>query len=246
LIAGFAVAGAKYYLGVQTAKFLLRPNGQAGFRRPGGKESVMPIRNLPFSSQLGLAVCVAFVATAIPALGATDFSISATNVTMPVSGNGSTKYTVTGIPITGTLNVSCQYSGPVTDANLPTCTYGPVHSPVPVDADQTVSGNISFFPYGAAIPANSLRRGHVPSKALALAGTLLLGLGFLRRRGERPLLMVFALASLFGALELSACGGAAMNGMTPGTYQFTLQAANVGTLNNLAAGASTNISVTVP
>jgi hypothetical protein len=58
--------------------------------------------------------------------------------------------------------------------------------------------------------------------------------------------MAFALASLFGALGLSACGGAAMNGMTPGTYQFTLQAANVGTLNNLAAGASTNISVTVP
>jgi hypothetical protein len=245
-MAGFAVAGAKYYLGAQTAKFLLRPNGQAGFGRPGGKESVMPIRNLPFSSQLGLAVCVAFVATAIPALGATEFSISATNVAMPVSGNGSTQYTVTGIPVTGTLNVTCQYSGPSTEANLPTCTYGPVHSPVPVNAGQSVSGNIAFFPYGAPIPASSQRPGHVPPKALALAGTLLLGLGFVRRRGGRPFLMAFALASLFGALGLSACGGAAMNGMTPGTYQFTLQAANVGTLNNLAAGASTNISVTVP
>jgi hypothetical protein len=57
--------------------------------------------------------------------------------------------------------------------------------------------------------------------------------------------MVLALVSVFGALGLSGCAGA-MNGMTPGTYQFTLQAANAATLNNLAAGASTNISVTVP
>jgi len=58
--------------------------------------------------------------------------------------------------------------------------------------------------------------------------------------------MFFALASLFGAVSLSACGGAAMNGMTQGTYQYTLQAENAGTVNNLTASASTNISVTVP
>jgi hypothetical protein len=206
----------------------------------------MPIRNRSFSSQLGLAVCLAFVATAVPAFGSTEFSISATNVTMPIKGNGSTQYTVSGIPITGTLNVTCQYSGPVTDANLPTCTYGPLHSPMPVNAGQTVSGNISFFPYGSAIPASSKRSVHIQSKALALAGTLLLGLGFRRRCGGRRLLMFFALASLFGAVSLSACGGAAMNGMTQGTYQYTLQAENAGTVNNLTASASTNISVTVP
>jgi hypothetical protein len=211
----------------------------------GGKESVMQPRSTPFLSRLALAVCLGSLAAAVPALGSTGFSIAAPNVTMPASGNGSTQYTVTGIPITGTLNVTCQYSGPSTEANLPTCTYGPVHAPMQVNAGQTVTGDISFYPYGAPIPASSQRPGRAAPKALAIAGTLLLGLGFLGRRGGRPLLIVLVGASLAGALGLSACTGP-MNAMTPGAYQYTLQAANVGTLNNLAAGASTNITVTVP
>ncbi len=164
---------------------------------------------------------------------------------MPASGNGSTQYTVSGIPITGTLSVTCQYSGPATGANLPTCTYGPVAAPEQVKAGQTVTGTVLFYPYGVAIPQSSQRRGHGPSAALALAGTILLGLGLRRRSREGLLTMLLALASLSGALGFSACTGP-MNAMTPGTYEYTLQAANAGTLNNLAAGVSANISVTVP
>jgi hypothetical protein len=104
----------------------------------------MQVRDLPFSSQLALAICLGLIAAAVPALGSTEFSIAATNVTMPASGNGSTQYTVSGIPITGTLTVSCQYSGPATEANLPTCTYGPVHAPEQVKAGQTLTGTILF------------------------------------------------------------------------------------------------------
>jgi hypothetical protein len=205
----------------------------------------MRVRDLPFSFQLGLAVSLGFIVAAVPASGSAEFSIAATNVTMPTSGNGSTQYTVTGIPITGTLNVSCQYSGPATEANLPTCTYGPVHAPEPVNAGQTVAGTILFYPYGAAIPAGQQRKDHGPSTALAFAGALLLGLGFRRRCRSSQLSMVLALASMAGTMGLSACGGA-MNVTTPRTYQYTLQAADAGTLNNLSAGASTNITVTVP
>jgi len=63
---------------------------------------------------------------------------------MPIKGNGSTQYTVSGIPITGTLNVTCQYSGPVTDANLPTCTYGPLHSPMARQFPPVQSGLCTF------------------------------------------------------------------------------------------------------
>lgn len=205
----------------------------------------MQLRDLPFSFRIALVVCLGFIGASASALGAPEFAISATNVTMPVSGNGSTQYTVTGIPITGTLTVSCRYSGPPTEANLPTCTYGPVHAPEPVNAGQTVTGTILFYPYGAAIPADSPRTGHGPSTALALAGALLLGLGFRRRWRGWLVLIALAMGSLVSVLELSACTGA-MNSMTAGSYQYTIAAGNAGSLNNLAAEASTNITVTVP
>jgi hypothetical protein len=205
----------------------------------------MQLRGLPFTFQLAVAVCLGFIAAAVPAWGSTEFTITATNVTMPASGGtGATQYTVTEIPNTGTLTVTCQYSGPATEANLPTCTYGPVRAPEPVNAGQTVTGTIFFYPYGSAIPADRQRTNPRPSTALAFAGALLLGFGF-RRRRRGLLLVVLALATLAATMGLSACTGA-LNAMTPGTYQYTLQAGNVGSLNNLAAGASTNISVTVP
>jgi hypothetical protein len=89
-------------------------------------------------------------------------------VTMPVSGNGSTQYTVTGIPITGTLTVSCRYSGPPTEANLPTCTYGPVHAPEPVNAGQTVTGTILF--YRACACRGTLAGTRFPSQVARMAG----------------------------------------------------------------------------
>ena len=205
----------------------------------------MNLRGLPFSLLIALSLCWLLMGASVSAWATPEFAISATNVTMPASGTGSTQYSVTGIPITGTLTVSCQYSGPASEANLPTCTYGPARAPETVNAGQTVKGTILFYPYGAAIPADSRRASRGPMTAMALAGAVLLGLGFRRRRRGLLLLVVLALGSMVSALGLSACTGA-MNVMTPGSYQYTIAAGNSGSLNNLAAEASTNITVTVP
>jgi hypothetical protein len=182
-----------------------------------------------------------------PALAVTPFAITATNVTMPSTGNGSSQYTVTGIPGTGTMTFACQYSGPATQAKIPIC---PMTPPVlyQVVAGQTLMGSISFYPYGSAIPAG-LRRaphrsGYLPGAGLALAGALLLGF---RCRVSRWLtLAILAVGALPGLAAISACGGSG-NGMTPGTYPYTVSAqwesSGPAILGNQT---TTTITVTVP
>ncbi len=174
---------------------------------------------------------------------APEFAVAAANVTMPSNGNGQSAYTVTGIPMNGNLAVTCQYSGPATQASIPDCSYGPIAA-IPVTTGQTVKGTISFYPAGVGVPQVAGRRGQGPAARLALAGALLLGFGLRLRRGGLAML-VLAAASLAAVSGLSACVGG-FNGMTPGTYQYTITAGVSGTLNNLAIGTSTTIDVTVP
>lgn len=62
------------------------------------------------------------LAVATRASASTPFAVTATNVTVSVSGSGVTSYTVTGIPMTGSLIMSCQYSGSQTiKAKIPIC-----------------------------------------------------------------------------------------------------------------------------
>ena len=77
----------------------------------------------------------------------------------------------------------------------------------------------------------------------ALAAVLLLGLGF-RRRGRSWLaLAVLCVAFLAG---MTACGGSS-NGMTPGTYPYTITAVNNATSTTpLSVMVNTTINVTVP
>ena len=204
----------------------------------------MQLRRLPpFSLQILLVLCFALIAFGGAGAATPQFGITAANVTMPSSGMGQSAYTVTGIPITGNLGVVCQYSGPATQASLPDCSYGPF-AQWPVTAGQTFTGAIEFYPAGVGVPQERREPGHAPEAGLALGGALLLGLGLRRTRGWLSLVMLAAV-SLAGLAGLCACVGG-MNGMTPGTYQYTITAGNTGTLNNLAAGASTTISVTVP
>lgn len=204
----------------------------------------MQIRRISVFLQLVTASCLAFAGA--NALAANQFAISATNVTMPGSGLGSTKYTVAEIPMTGTLNVSCQYAGSAMDAKVPTCTYGPAHAPTQVDAGQTLTGTIYFYPYGSAIPAEQHRPGSAPEAGLALAGALMLGFG-LRRNSRRWLaLLLLTAGCLAGMTAISACTGA-MNPGTPGTYQYTLTAANESSgVAPLGQAVSTTVTVTVP
>ena len=177
-------------------------------------------------------------------MAAEPYAVTATDVTMPKSGIGITDYTVSGIPINGTLTVGCTYSGPTTTAHIPICTYGPAHAPDPVTAGQTVTGSINFYPYGSAIPATAQSTKSAWPAGAVLAAGLLIGFG-IRRKMPRWLAAVVLVAGIGGAIAVTGCGGGG-NGMTPGTYSYTISATNGGELNPLLAEASTKISVTIP
>jgi hypothetical protein len=122
-----------------------------------------------------------------------EYAISATNVTMPTNGTrGYSQYTVSAIPMTGTLAVNCQYVGVQPVSEAPICGYGPIVGPAQVDAGQTVTGSIGFLPAGSAVPTG-LRRNRHAAGGLALAGVLLLGFG-LRRRVRMWLALVLIVA----------------------------------------------------
>lgn len=188
-----------------------------------------------------IIVCglILILATGVPMRAATaPFAITATNVTMSPGSNPVSQFTVTGIPLTGTLTIGCAFSGAAGMASkAPICPMTPPRAPYQVSAGGTVQGAIAFYPPGGPIPAAA------PVAGAALAGVLLLGLGF-RRMGRSWLaLVVLCVAFLAG---MTACGGSS-NGMTPGTYPYTISASNEsGSTTPLGQQVSTTINVTVP
>lgn len=160
---------------------------------------------------------------------------------MPASGTGITKYTVSEIPIRGNLSINCAYSGPQTHADLPVCDGGPSEL-IPVNAGQTVTGSVVFYPYGSGVPAVKGAQQDLPASGLVLVGALLIGFSFRRKALRWPIPILFTLAC---ATALTACGGST-NGTTPGTYQYTVSAETASSNDPLAAQAATTISVTVP
>jgi hypothetical protein len=204
---------------------------------------------LRFSLLFGCGVLALACALAgVQAQAATPFTITASNVTMPSSGNGYSQYSVTNIPVTGTMSISTSYAGTETQAKMPTCANTP---PVvyQVKAGGTLSGTIACYPYGAGIPA-SLPQGRRSSRAaaagLAFAGALLFGLGLRRRMRCWLVMTVLAAGTLAGLAGIGACGGSS-NGMTPGTYPYTFMATNSPTSGlGPVWEATTTINVTVP
>jgi hypothetical protein len=192
-------------------------------------------------------LALAFGFTWVDAHAATPFTIAAIDVTMPSSGVGLSQFSISGIPITGTLALSCVYEGKEPLMKVPVC---PLTPPIAyqVTAGGALKGTITFYPYGVPVPA-SVPRGRGSSRAaveLAFVGALLVGFG-LRRRMRRWLaltaLMVGSWAFLVG---IDACGGSS-SGMTPGTYPYTISAVNQNSLTNSPiAEATTTINVTVP
>ena len=200
----------------------------------------------------GSLFAVACALSGVHALAVAPFAITATDVTMPSSGLGSSEFTVTGIPGAGNVTIGCAYSGPATVAKIPQyCgTVGAPTIPVP-SGETTFSGTILFVPYGQVPPpgmgelrGSPLTSGHLPAACLAMAGALMLGFSF-RRRARRWLAMVvFATVALAGLAGISGC--VVGNIMTPGTYQYTISAAFNNPLNNVITTTTTNINVTVP
>lgn len=201
----------------------------------------------------------------VPARAATPYAITAANLTMPANDQpttsgggtsfqlGSSQFTVTGVPAEGTLTIGCQYVGPITSAKIPQqCgIVGPGQIPVQA-GETTVTGTVYFVPYDeGTIPSLAqLRRlprpaNHLPATALALAGTLMLGFGFRRRHRRALFLSVFAVATLVAATGITACGGTATTGMTPGKYPYTLSAGFTETGSTAMQTASTTVTLTV-
>jgi hypothetical protein len=198
------------------------------------------------TSAIVIAFCIAAGVSLAPrAIASTAFAITATNVTMPASGNGMSNFTVTGIPITGSLAMDCQYSGPSTTAKIPLCGGGPSVQ-VPVTEGQSYSGVVYFRPSNSTVPADSQKtaRNRASAAMVSLAGAVLLCFGFGRRSSRRSLLLAAICA--FAILPvISACGDN-YNGMTPGTYSYTITAGNSAELNPLIVATSTTVNVTVP
>jgi hypothetical protein len=179
------------------------------------------------------------------------YSISATPVNGASGATEQVQYTVSNIPIAGTLTVNCQYSGSSTfqeQAKLPVCGVGPLVG-FTVSAGQTLSGTIGLTPWGAPLPASFKgRRGKRSAEGAAgwmLAGALLLGLGLRRRTRRWQTLAGMAAAGLLISFGVSACGGSS-NGPMPGVYVYTVTA-NVepNPMTPLGQGVTTNVNVTV-
>jgi hypothetical protein len=191
------------------------------------------------------------------------FAIAATNVTMPsvavtTDSNGDTdihlgvsQFTVTGIPGSGTLTIGCQYSGPVTEANIPRqCgVVGPGQFPVPA-GEAALNGVIYFVPDGLITPGLAQLHnvphptGHLSAASAALPGALMLGFGWGRRVRRRFALAVLAVGTLVGLTGIGGCGASFI--LTPGNFPYTISAEFQETGTNVLQSATTSVIVTLP
>ena len=123
-------------------------------------------RPLLLAGLLLTAICGLTGARALAASGPT---ITATGFTMPSSGNGTSQFTVTGFPGDGTVIIGCVYAGTNIEAKIPYCLSGASTASVPVTyipvtAGQTLTGTVTFYPYGTVdhLPLGLRRRRATP------------------------------------------------------------------------------------
>lgn len=179
------------------------------------------------------------------------FTISAGKVTMPTSGDGVIPFTLASTGgFSGSIEVTCTPPSPPAGVREPQCgPAGPVAVPPPIAlaANATATGEEDLLPYVYLPPSTSSlhRERHGRGAVLSLAGVLAIGLGFARRRSSLRVVSgtpLLALGTLVGVMALSGCGGGLVD-LTPGTYTYTLTAAEEG---SPASSASTTVQVTVP
>jgi hypothetical protein len=169
------------------------------------------------------------------------FTITATNVTMPGGGlPGTSQFTLTSVNgYSGKLVVNSQFAGSDMNAKPPNC--GIHAAPLFIlNANSTVSGTLTCYPYGKVVPVVELHRppslpSRAPVLALAFAGWLVLRR---RLRGTVARWLGVLLLVAISVAGLGACGG---NGQS-GSYPFTVTASDTVTQSSV----STSITVTVP
>ena len=180
---------------------------------------------------------------------APSFTISASNVTMPLSGTVAIPFTLTSVNgFAGPVAVLCGEPTVPGSINLgPYCDQGGPLMAYTLVANGTTTGSITIVaippnPVPLASKASVVGDGRGASWAVACA--LILGLGLRRKsvlRLSRVALAVFLLMGLAG-LGICGCGGPPT--LTPGTYLFDLNATSVSA--NPMLYASTTATVAVP
>ena len=172
---------------------------------------------------------------------APGFTIQATNTSMSASGSA-IPFVLTSINgYTGSFGVDCMPANPPAGARLPYCGGGPAYR-ITLNANATAKGAIGLSAGPAPLaPAALNRSGHGAEVAWALASVPLIGSGFWRRKARWLSILLLSAGALAGLTGLDACAGGPPT-LTPGTYAYTITAADAST----NATASTTVNVTVP
>lgn len=172
------------------------------------------------------------------------FTIAATNVTMPSSGTGTIPFTLTSVDgFAGSVIVECGDPTVAAGVQIPNCASVPVPAPIVLSAKGTATGSASLnaIEYVTAKDVGGPKlRGH-GGVSWAMAGLMMLGLGFRRRRRFSGVLL--AVGMMIGLTAMSGCGGPAT--LTPGVYVYTLNAFETN-VSNPVPEVSITVQVTVP
>lgn len=185
------------------------------------------------------------------AQAAPGFTVSATNITLPSSGNGAIPITLSAVNgYTGIVFISCPPVNPPAGVRQPYCDpphFGPVLSLVLNASNPTATASLTITSQLEPGATSALRSpGPKAATAWVLAGALMLGLGFRRRRSRWLAQLLLAVVSLIALTGLGACAGGG-NGnlgfLTPGTYTYTISTADQSIPQKFA---STTVQVAVP
>lgn len=181
---------------------------------------------------------IAAILAALPAL-AQSYTISASNVTITTSGGGSIPFTLSSVKgFIGTIAIGCELPTVAAGVKIPSCGGGPVLTKT-LTAGEVINSSINLNSYGTVEPVGFLLAGH-PALTIVLAVALLAGLT-LRRRSARRFTLPLALLALAALSFLSGCG--TPGGFTPGTYTYTVTAAEFGSPAPLSQGANAIVTI---
>jgi hypothetical protein len=214
----------------------------------GAQEGPIIKRNTALTCLVSL-LTLGFGAASAQAPAATpSFTISASNITMPSSGDGSIPFTLTSVNgFAGSVGVTCTPPNPAAGVREPNCAEGgPVSPPYVLTANATAKG-VSTITASEPLPVPDVsklnRTRPREGTSWALAGVLMLGLGLNRKRSGQSTRLLLAVGMLIGLMGIGACSSPET--LTPGTYTYTLNASSY-VQNNTSLSASTTVTVTVP
>jgi hypothetical protein len=155
---------------------------------------------------------------------APSFTITATSVTMPSTGDGSMPFTLSSVNgYVGHVGVQCTGVDAPMGAKVPYCGGGPVIA-YSLGANEVLQQTLVLTPYGVPVPLAT--------------GTLLMVFA-VRRRKSRALIGMAA--GMVASLGLIAGCGSGNSGMTAGTYAYTIVATD--TKTNIVVTTSANVTV---